>query len=84
MYPGISLMRSRSNLRLVFRILKIAEEGATKAEIISNIPSLSYSQLRKIMAELTDKDYLRPDPNDNNRYITSHKGHNFLENALKE
>ncbi len=77
----ISITRSRSNRKIIVKILETAESGATKAELISMIPSLSYSQLRKITAELSDKGYLQLDPNDDNngnRYITTHRGHLFL------
>ena len=60
------------------RIFEVTSVGAIKAEILAKLPSLTTSQLRKIAAELADKDYLRPDPNDNNLYVTMHKGHIFL------
>jgi predicted transcriptional regulator len=77
----ISITRSRSNRKIIVKVLEAAKAGATKAEIISNIPSLSSSQMRKITAELADKGYLQLDPNDDNngnRYITTHRGHLFL------
>jgi predicted transcriptional regulator len=76
-------MRSRSDPNIVFRILETTRVGATKAEILAKLPSLTSSQLRRISAELIDKDYLRPDPNDNNRYVTTHRGHLFL-NKFRE
>ena len=76
-------MRSRSDPNIVFRILETTRVGATKAEILAKLPSLTSSQLRRISAELVDKDYLRSDPNDNNRYVTTHRGHLFL-NKFRE
>jgi predicted transcriptional regulator len=76
-------MRSRSDPNIVFRILETTRVGATKAEILAKLPSLTSSQLRRISAELIDKDYLRPDPNDNNQYVTTHRGHLFL-NKFRE
>jgi predicted transcriptional regulator len=72
-------MRSRSDPYIVVRILETTKTGATKVEILAKMPSLSSSQLRRIFAELADKDYLRPDPNDNSRYVTTHRGHIFLD-----
>ena len=86
MYINISITRSRSNYKIIIEVLETTKAGATKAEIISMIPSLSHSQLRKITAELADKGYLRLDPNDgndSNRYITTHRGHRFL-NTFRE
>jgi predicted transcriptional regulator len=77
-------MRSRSEPDTVVRILEATCLGATKAEILAKLPSLTSSQLRKITAELADKDYLRPDSNDNNRYITTHRGHLFLRDSESE
>ena len=82
MYIDMLITRSRSNYKIVIKVLETAKGGgATKAEIISRIASLSSSQLRKITAELADKGYLSLDPNDDNncnRYITTHRGHRFL------
>jgi predicted transcriptional regulator len=77
-------MRSRSDPDTVVRILEATYLGATKAEILAKLPSLTSSQLRKITAELADKDYLRSDPNDNNRYVTTHRGHLFLSDSELE
>ena len=76
-------MRSRTDPSIVFRILETTRVGGTKAEILAKLPSLTSSQLRRISAELVDKDYLRSDPNDNNRYVTTHRGHLFL-NKFRE
>jgi hypothetical protein len=76
-------MRSRSDPNILVRVLEATREGATKAEILAKLPSLSSSQLRKIGAELADKGYLRPDPNHKNRYVTSHRGYVYLNRLRK-
>ena len=76
-------MRSRGNPNILVRVLEATGEGATKAEILAKLPYLSSSQLRRIGAELADKGYLRPDPNDNDRYVTTHRGYVFLNSLRK-
>jgi len=79
----ISFMRSRSDPDILVRVLETTEAGATKAEILAKLSFLSSSQLRRISAELADKRYLQLDPNENNRYITTHKGHVYLTRVRK-
>ena len=76
-------MLSRSDPDTLVRVLEAAGEGATKAEILSSLPSLSSSLLRRIGAELADKGYFRLDPNDNNRYVTTHRGYVYLNRSRK-
>lgn len=76
-------MRSRSDPTMLVRVLEATGKGATKAEILTKLPSLSSSQLRRISAELADKGYLRLDPNDNNRYVTTHRGYVYLNRLRK-
>lgn len=76
-------MRSRSDPTMLVRVLEATGKGATKAEILIELPSLSSSQLRRISAELADKGYLRLDPNDNNRYVTTHRGYVYLNRLRK-
>lgn len=68
---------------MLVRVLEATVKGATKAEILTKLPSLSSSQLRRIGAELADKGYLRLDPNDNNRYVTTHRGYVYLNRLRK-
>ena len=75
-------MRSRSDPNILVRVLEATREGATKAEILAKLPSLSSSQLRRIGAELADKGYLRPDPNHKNRYVTTHRGYVYLNSFI--
>jgi predicted transcriptional regulator len=83
MHIELTIMRSRSDPNILVRVLEATGAGATKAEILAKLPSLSSSQLRRIGAELVDKGYLRPDPNDNNRYVTTHKGYVYLNRLRK-
>jgi predicted transcriptional regulator len=76
-------MRSKSDPIILVRALEATREGATKAEILAKLPFLSSSQLRRIGAELADKGYLQPDPNDNNRYVTTHRGYVYLNSLRK-
>ena len=58
-------------------ILKLCVEGATKRKILKETTHLTYEQLRRITAEMVDKELLRYV--DTNRvYITTDKGHHFL------
>jgi DNA-binding IclR family transcriptional regulator len=68
---------------MLVRVLEATGKGATKAEILTKLPSLPSSQLRRISAELADKGYLRLDPNDNNRYVTTHRGYVYLNRLRK-
>jgi uncharacterized protein (DUF433 family) len=42
-------MRSRTDPSIVFRILETTRVGATKAEILAKLPSLTSSQLRRYL-----------------------------------
>ena len=61
---------------ILVEILKSCVDGATKHRI-QTITALTHEQLRRITAELVDKELLRYV--DTNRvYITTDKGHQFL------
>ncbi len=79
----LTIMRSRSDPDILVKVLEATGIGATKAELLAKLPSLSSSQLRRIGAELSDKGYWRPDPNDNNRYVTTHRGYVYLNRLRK-
>jgi predicted transcriptional regulator len=76
-------MRSRSDPEILVRVLEAAGGGAPKAEILARLPSLSSSLLRRIGAELADKGHFRLDPNENNRYVTTHRGYVHLNRLRK-
>jgi predicted transcriptional regulator len=79
----IIVMRSRSDPNILVRVLEATGKGATKAEILAKLPSLSSSQLRRIGAVLSDKGYWRTDLNYNNRYVTTHRGYVYLNRLRK-
>lgn len=59
-------------------ILSIAKEGASKKQIAQAL-SISNQQLRRLTAELVDRGMLRIDLK-NQRFVTTDKGHIFLQN----
>ena len=58
-------------------ILKSCIDGATKRKILKEATPLTHEQLRRITAELVDKELLRY-VDVNRVYITTDKGHQFL------
>ena len=61
---------------IIIRLLESSRNGSTKAKMINDL-TISRVQLRKILAELVDRDFLRfitPQQ----LYITTHKGLKFL------
>jgi CBS domain-containing protein/predicted transcriptional regulator len=61
---------------IIIKILKSCVDGTTKRKILKATP-LTHEQLRRITAELVDKELLRY-IDANRLYITSDKGHQFL------
>ena len=64
------------------KILEVSEYGVTKTKLIHEL-SMTYRQLRRIMAELVDRRYLRFIISQE-VYITTHRGHIFLDKLQKE
>jgi len=62
---------------IFIEILKSCVDGATKRKILSKIAPLTREQLRRMTAELVDKELLRY-VDVNRVYITTDKGHQFL------
>jgi predicted transcriptional regulator len=58
-------------------ILSFAKEGASKKDIADAL-SISYQQLRRLTAELVDRDMLRLDVK-KRVFLTTYKGHVFLQ-----
>ena len=58
-------------------ILSIAKEGASKKDIADAL-SISYQQLRRLTAELVDRDMLCLDVK-KRVFVTTYKGHVFLQ-----
>jgi predicted transcriptional regulator len=63
-------------------LLESSKEGLTKQQLLDR-SGLSYQQLREITAELADKKFLRYVESDET-YITTDKGHRFLEATKRE
>lgn len=58
-------------------ILSFTKEGASKKDIADAL-SISYQQLRRLTAELVDRDMLRLDVK-KRVFVTTYKGHVFLQ-----
>lgn len=67
---------------MMAKILEVSKHGATKTKLIHNLP-LTYRRLRRIMAELVDRRYMRFIVSQE-VYITTHRGHIFLDKLKKE
>ena len=63
------------------KILEVSKYGVTKTKLIHEL-SMTYRQLRRIMAELVDRRYLRFIISQE-VYITTHRGHVFLDKLKK-
>ena len=64
------------------KILEVCKHGATKTQL-TLIVSISYRRLRRIMAELVDRRFLRFLAS-REVYITTHRGYLFLDKLKKE
>ena len=60
------------------KILKSCVDGATKSKILKEASPLTHEQLRRITAELVDKELLRY-VDVKRVYMTTDKGHQFLD-----
>lgn len=60
------------------KILKSCVDGATKNKMLKEAIPLTHDQLRRITAELVDKELLRY-VDVKRAYITTDKGHQFLD-----
>jgi predicted transcriptional regulator len=67
---------------IMAKILEVSKYGATKTKLIHEL-SMTYRQLRRIMAELVDRRYLRFIVSQE-VYITTHRGHIFLDKLKRE
>ena len=63
-------------------ILKVCKNGCTKEKIIEET-RLSHDQLRRITAEMTDKEFLQYIEHER-VYITTDKGYIFLNSSYKQ
>jgi predicted transcriptional regulator len=63
--------------KIVTEILKICKDGCTQNKTKEQ-PNLSHAQLRRVTAEMVDRDFLRYiEPE--HVYIITHKGYIFLK-----
>lgn len=69
-------------IALLIDILKSCVNGATKNQILAQTTPLTYEQLRRITAELVDKELIRY-IDVKREYITTDKGHQFLNQHKK-
>ena len=71
-----------SRTPIFVEILKSCVDGATKHKILKKVAPLTHEQLRRMTAELVDKELLRY-VDINSVYITTDKGHQFLNQNRK-
>jgi predicted transcriptional regulator len=67
---------------IMAKILEVSKHGTTKTKLMHNL-HFTYRRLRRIMAELVDRKFLRFIVSQE-VYITTHRGHIFLDNLKKE
>ena len=67
---------------VMVKILEVCKHGAIKTQL-THIVSISYRRLRRIMAELVDRRFLRFLASQE-VYITTHRGYLFLDKLKKE
>jgi predicted transcriptional regulator len=67
---------------VMVKILEVCKHGAMKTQL-THIVSISYRRLRRIMAELVDRRFLRFLASQE-VYITTHRGYLFLDKLKKE
>jgi len=69
-------------IALLIDILKSCVNGASKNQILAQTSPLTHEQLRRITAELVDKELIRY-IDVKRLYITTDKGHQFLNQHKK-
>ena len=76
---GLQMSDSERDLRtpIFVEILKSCVDGGTKRKILKKVAPLTHEQLRRMTAELVDKELLTY-VDVNRVYITTDKGHQFL------
>jgi predicted transcriptional regulator len=66
---------------IMAKILEASKNGATKIRLMRDV-SITYRRLRRIMAELVDRRFLKFLVSQD-VYITTHRGHIFLDKLKK-
>lgn len=64
---------------MIAKILELCKHGATMTKLTHDL-SMTHRQLRRTMAELVDREFLRLTFT-NQGYITTHKGYIFLDGS---
>ena len=72
-------MRAQTKDSVIAKILELSRHGATTTKLTHDL-SMTYRQLRRIMAELVDRGFLRFTFT-NQGYITTQKGYIFLNRS---
>jgi predicted transcriptional regulator len=76
------ILEAQTKEYIMAKILEVSKHGTTKTKLMQNLP-LTYRRLRRIMAELVDRKFLRFIVSQE-VYITTHRGHIFLAKLKKE
>jgi predicted transcriptional regulator len=67
---------------IMAKILEVSKHGTTMTKLMHNLP-LTHRRLRRIVAELVDRRFLKFLVSQE-VYITTHRGHIFLDKLKKE
>jgi predicted transcriptional regulator len=78
----IVVMEVQTKEYIMAKILDASKHGATKIQLMHDV-SITYRRLRRIMAELVDRRFLKFLVSQE-VYITTHRGHIFLDKLKKE
>jgi predicted transcriptional regulator len=76
------ILEAQTKEYVMAKILEVSKHGTTETELMHDLP-LTYRRLRRIMAELVDRRFLRFIFSQE-VYITTHRGHIFLAKLKKE
>ena len=71
------VLRYRSRVEIIYRILEIAQTGETKTKIMYKA-FLSYAKIKQYISTLTEAGLLQYDPS-NDLYRATHRGVQFLK-----
>lgn len=72
-------MGAQTRESMIAKILELSKHGTTMTKLTHDL-SMTHRQLRRTMAELVDREFLRFTFT-NQGYITTHKGYTFLDGS---
>jgi predicted transcriptional regulator len=75
-----TIMGAHTRESMIARILDLSKHGATISKLTHDL-SMTHRQLRRTMAELVDRGFLRF-TSTHQGYITTHKGYIFLDGSI--